>query len=103
MEPPLILTAPARAFWDRHYPRLRAAGLMTDADADSFALLCVCWGKLAHLTANESDEGFRNGVQLNQLLKQFQLYAREFGLFPRDRQRSKLNTEPAAPKDEFDL
>ena len=30
---------------------------------------------------------FREMVQLNQLLKQYQAYAREFGLLPRDRKR----------------
>ncbi len=102
--PPLPLNAVARAFWDRHHDRLRAAGLLTDADLDSFAVLCVTWSKLATISASEPGaDNFREMVQLNQLLKQYQAYAREFGLLPRDRKRSKLDGEAPGGKDEFGL
>lgn len=104
MEAPLPLNKTAREFWDRHHDRLRAAGLLTDADVDSFAVLCVTWSKLAAISASEPGAGmFREMVQLNQLLKQYHAYAREFGLLPRDRKRSKLDAEAPAAKDEFGL
>lgn len=102
--PTLPLNRVARAFWDRHYARLRAAGLLTDADVDSFAVLCVTWSKLAAVSESEpGPDQFREMVQLNQLLKQYQQYAREFGLLPRDRKRSKLDTEAPPANDEFNL
>jgi phage terminase small subunit len=102
--PPLPLNPTARAFWDRHHDRLRAAGMLTEADLDSFAVLCVTWSKLATISASEPGaDQFREMVQLNQLLKQYHTYAREFGLLPRDRKRSKLDTDAPAAKDEFGL
>lgn len=104
MSPPLPLNSVARAFWDRHHDRLQAAGLLTDADVDSFAVLCVTWSKLTVVAQSEPGaEQFREMVQLNQLLKQYQAYAREFGLLPRDRKRSKLDAEAPPTKDEFGL
>ena len=103
-EPPLPLSDTARAFWDRHHDRLKAAGLLTDADLDSFAVLCVTWSKLATISKSEPGaDQFREMVQLNQLLKQFHTYAREFGLLPRDRKRSKLESDGPPAKDEFGL
>jgi phage terminase small subunit len=104
VDPPLPLNKVAREFWDRHYDRLRAAGLLTDADLDSFAVLAVTWSKLAVVSRSEPGaDQFREMVQLNQLLKQYQAYAREFGLLPRDRRRSKLDADAPPAKDEFGL
>ncbi len=102
--PPMPLNAVARSFWDRHHARLRAAGLLTDADLDSFAVLCLTWSKLTAISVNEPGaENFREMVQLNQLLKSYQAYAREFGLMPRDRKRNKLEAEAPPTRDEFGL
>lgn len=103
-EPPLPLNKVARAFWDRHHDRLQAAGLLTAADLDSFAVLCVTFSKLASLAGAETgSDFFREAVQFNQLLKQYQAYAREFGLLPRDRKRSKLDADAPPTQDEFGL
>lgn len=103
-DPPLPLNTEARRFWDRHAERLRAVGLLTAADADSFAVLCVIWSKLAALSSTEPGEGqFREMVQLNQLGKQYHAYAAQFGLLPKDRQRNKLAGEPPPAKDKFGL
>ena len=102
--PPIELAGEALAFWNRHHERLRAAGLLTDADLDTFAVLCVAWGKFTTLSAVKAGaESFREMVQLNQLLKQLHTYGREFGLFPRDRKRSRLDGDAAPRKDEFGL
>jgi phage terminase small subunit len=104
VEPPLPLDRVGREFWDRHYDRLKAAGLLTDADLDSFAVLCVTWSKLTLIARSEPGaDQFREMVQLNQLLKQFHTYGREFGFFPRDRKRSKLDGDAPPAKDEFGL
>lgn len=102
--PPIPLAGEARAFWDRHHARLRAAGLLGAADLDTFAVLCVAWAKFVALSGTVAGaESFREMVQLNQLLKQIHTYGREFGLFPRDRKRSKLDGDPSPTKDEFGL
>lgn len=102
--PTLPLDPVARAFWDRHHDRLVAAGLLTEADLDSFAVLCMTWSKLNTIAASApGPENFREMVQLNQLLKQYHTYAREFGLLPRDRRRSKLDAEAPPERDEFGL
>ncbi len=102
--PTIPLNPTARAFWDRHHDRLTAAGLLTDADRDSFAVLCVTWAKLAELAKAETGaDHFREAVQFNQLLKQYQSYAREFGLLPADRKRRKLDADAPAKPNEFGL
>lgn len=104
MEPPLRLNSVAREFWDRHAARLRSVGLLTDADRDAFAVLCVVWSKLAALSGTEpGEEQFREMVQLDRLVKQFHTLAREFGLCPKDRRRSKLDAEAPPAKDEFGI
>ncbi|MBN9522612.1 P27 family phage terminase small subunit [bacterium] len=103
-EPPLKLNSVAREFWDRHYGRLRDVGLLTDADVDTFAVLCLVWSKLSALAATEpGEEQFREMVQLDRLTKQFHSLGREFGLCPKDRKRSKLDGEKPRKKDEFEL
>jgi phage terminase small subunit len=104
VKPTLPLDRAAQAFWDRHADRLQAAGLLTPGDVDSFSLLCVTWSKLNTIAASEPGaDNFREMVQLNQLLKQYQQYAREFGLLPASRRKSKLDAEAPAKKDEFGL
>lgn len=104
LTPPLPLNTVARSFWDRHVGRLESVGLLTAADVDTFAVLCVVWSKLSALSSTEPGEGqFREMVQLDRLTKQYHALAREFGLCPKDRRRSKLDAEPQPAKDEFGL
>jgi len=102
--PPLPLDPAALAFWTRHAGRLTAAGLLTAADTDSFAALCVTWSKLSAVAAAEpSEENYRLMIQFVNLLKQYQALAKQFGLLPRDRKAAKLDAEPPPPRDEFGL
>lgn len=104
MEPTLPLGYLARGFWDRHCDRLRAAGVLTDADADSFTVLCVAFDMVGRLSAFEPGaENFREMVQFNNALKQYHNYARQFGLLPQSRKQAKMQVTPAAKKDEFGL
>lgn len=103
-EPPLPLNETGREFWDRHHDRLKAAGLLTAADLDTFAWLCVLWSKMAALSSTRpGPDEFRSMVQVNQLGKQFESYARQFGMFPKDRKRSKLDENAPPPTNEFGL
>lgn len=103
-DPPLPLSAAARGFWDRHYARLTAAGLMTDADVDSFAVLCVAFGTVAALSTSATGaDYFRENVQLDRAQKTYKLLASEFGLTPRGRKRDKLTPDAPPTKDEFGL
>jgi len=100
--PPFPLSATARDFWDRHNGRLRAAGVLTDADVESFLLLCQVWGKLQALDAvAPGPERYREMIQYTNLSKQYFTLARQFGLLPRERKAAKMETEPAKAKDEF--
>jgi len=102
--PTLPLDPVALAFWTRHAGRLRAAGLLTPADTDSFALLCVTWSKLSAVAAAEpTAANYREVIQFVNLLKQYQAIAKQFGLLPRDRRAAKLDAEPPPPRDEFGL
>jgi len=102
--PPLPLDPIALGFWDRHAGRLRAVGLLTAADVDSFAVLCVTWSKLSTVAAAEpTAANYREVIQFVNLLKQYQSLAKQFGLLPRDRRAAKLESDPPAPRDEFGL
>jgi hypothetical protein len=104
MEPPVPLTGHALSFWDRHAPRLEAAGILTAADAESFAVLCLTWDKLVALSAYPPGaDSFREMVQLVNLKKQYHAYAKQFGLMPRERRAAKMDQDPPAQTDEFDL
>lgn len=103
-EPPLPLGPVARGFWDRHHARLRAAGLLTDADLDSFGLLCSVWGRLVQLEAVPVDpDDYRTPIKIDRALKQYQSLAKQFGLLPRDRRLAKIDVGPPARTDEFGL
>lgn len=102
--PPLPLNPTARAFWDRHHDRLRKAGILTDADVDSFAVLCLTWSKLYALAAIEAGaDQFREMIQLDRLTKQYRDLAKQFGLLPRDRRMSKMDADEKPTTDEFGL
>ena len=108
MKRPLAPTVPlcptAQAFWDRHARRLRKAGVLTVSDLDSFTATCQTWAKVQELQRYETGaDNFREMVQLNNLLKQYHAFAKQFGLLPRDRKAAKMDIAPPAKKDEFDL
>lgn len=102
--PPIPLSDHARRFWDKHYRPLRRSGTLTRADVESFALLCVVWGKIQELQALHAELcDFRTPISLDRLLKQNHSFAKQFGLLPRDRKQSKMEVSAPAKKDEFGL
>jgi hypothetical protein len=71
----------ARRYWDRHAAALWEAGVLTPRDVESFVILCQVFGRLQALSALPVDPAnFRAATQHNNLLKQYQQYARSFGL-----------------------
>ena len=103
-EPPAKLAPDARGFWDKHYRRLKRAGVLTRSDVESFAILCVIWGKIQELQALPNDpDDFRTPIKLDRLLKQYHAFAKQFGLLPQARRAAKMDTEPADKKDTFGL
>ncbi len=102
---PIKLSGEAAAFWQRHHDRLVERGILTDADLDTFALLCITWEKLVGLQAVPAGpDNYREMVQFTNLNKQYQSLAKQFGLMPRDRKAGKgMDDGPSQQKDEYGL
>jgi phage terminase small subunit len=102
--PPVALTGPAADFWKRHAERLWDAGILTDADLDSFTICCHAFAKVQELQALDAGEGnYRGMVQLVNFMKQFHSYAQQFGLMPKARKQARLSIDAPKAKDEFGL
>lgn len=99
MEAPDYLDAIAREFWQRHWPRLAAAGVVEAADADTFTLLCRTWSELQTVDTAEEKVGTIKFVALS---KQYERLAKQFHLLPAERKRRGISLEPAATDGEFD-
>lgn len=98
MSPPAGLTESARSFWSRHWPRLAAAGLVDDADADTFAILCRTWAELLEVDTTEK----LGVIKFVALTKQYERLAKQFHLLAAERQRRNVSlTKPTA--NEFGL
>lgn len=103
MQPPVPLSGPAREFWNRHAPRLTDAGVLTEADRETFAVLCLTWEKVLHLSQFEPGaDRYREMVQLANMLKQYHSFAKQFGLMPRERKLAKMGQEKPE-EDEFGI
>ena len=95
MKPPTTLDGEALKFWKRNAPILEKAGVLTEADHDSFHLLCTCWGKL-------QDKEVTDPMRFVALAKQIQNLMKAFGLTPEARKRLKISLEPEVA-DEFGI
>jgi phage terminase small subunit len=95
MTPPKTLEGEALKFWKRNAPILERAGVLTEADYDSFTLLCTCWGKLHGGEVTDP-------MRFVALAKQVQNLMKAFGLTPEARKRLKISLEPEIA-DEFGL
>lgn len=99
MKPPIPLSGEALKFWKRHALRLKKAGILSDRSEDSFVLLCQTWGMVQALSGIEPGaDAFREMIQLNNLLKNYQSLAKQFGLLPRDAKQAKMDAPPPAKK-----
>jgi phage terminase small subunit len=77
MNKPKDLDDIASKFWTRHAKRLEAAGLLTDATADAFVLLCKTYSHLHQLDPSADKNGW---IRYFALLKWYQTYARGFDM-----------------------
>ena len=96
---PDYLDPDAKTFWRRHAPALIKAGLLTERDVESFALLCRTWSTMKSVDTTLDPKGIMKFVGLS---KQYQTLARQFSLLPVHRKRDKIDTEPVK-EDEFNL
>jgi hypothetical protein len=99
MRCPSYLQGEAREYWKRHANRLQAAKLLTDADAESFALLCEIWGLVRSTAPSESSAA---ALRYIGLVKQYFAIGKQFGMFAKDRKRSGIEIEQIQ-QDEFGL
>lgn len=95
MKPPKKLSGEALEFWKRNAPLCEQMGTLTDADADTFAILCEVWKKLA-----DTDE--MDTIRYVCLTKQFSNYSKLFGLDPVSRKKLGVSLDPTI-EDEFGL
>ena len=103
-QPPIELTGEAERFWHAHAARLEAEGTLTEADHHALAICATVWQRITDLqTFSAGAENYREMVQLANLTKQYHAYAKQFGLMPRERKLSKMDTPLNTEKDEFGL
>lgn len=92
MNCPVQLKGEAKVFWDRHAARLEGLGILTDADLESFVILCRTWSMLQKMHDLEpSADNYREMIQLKNLQQQYFTFAKQFGLVPLERKRGKFN------------
>lgn len=99
MKAPDYLGETGKNFWKKHNKRLQSAGLLTPADYESFALLCMTWERM--LEASKGSDS-KDNVNYNSLSKQFVVLAKQFCLLPKDRKKSGLDTTEETA-DEFGI
>jgi phage terminase small subunit len=98
-KPPIKLDQEALKLWNRHSIRLKQAGILSDRSIESFLLLCQTWGMLQTLMEYQpGGANFREMTQLNQLHKNYQALARQFGLLPAAARAAKMEEQPPKPK-----
>jgi hypothetical protein len=88
----------AQDFQDRHAPRLKAQGLLTDANADSFAMLCRTFAELQAVKTGSDRIGVMKYVALSKL---FSKQAEPFHIGPSVKTRPALETRVEDGKWEF--
>ena len=98
MRQPEYLTPEAKRFWQRHSKRLQDAGILTEADYESFVLLAETWSQLRKFDAETKDGKER--IFWIALSKQYFNLGRQFLLFPAHRASTGLEFN-AGEKDEF--
>jgi hypothetical protein len=83
---PTWLKDEAKEFWSRHWSRLVEEGSVSpERDVEGFSLLCEIWRILRNTDpCRDSKEGLRYGA----MLKQYNAYGKQYGLFPKDRKQA---------------
>lgn len=102
MKPPIELTGESLVYWKAHSKKLKDAGILTDRDVHSFALLCRIWGMMQELDAQPGSQNYRAMIQFTNLSKQYAALAKQFGLLPRERKAANMEMD-SKQVDEFGL
>ena len=97
MNCPKHLTAEAKEFWTNHSKRLIRAGLLTEAEKETFALCCEVYKQLRNC---DPTLDAKSALRWQSSVKQFVVLAKQFGLLPKDRLKMKLEPDE---KDEFGI
>ena len=93
MKPPTWLDATGRKLWREMAPVIAGMGLLTEADAPAFGLLCQAFSRyraaqLALRGVKPDDENYRAvAITLEKAEASFRLIAGEFGMTPTSRAR----------------
>lgn len=82
MRAPKKLTGEALAYWQRNAKLCERMGTLTDADVDTFTLLCTVWARLAAAEVNSA-----GSIEFVCLTKQFSNLSKLFGLDPVSRKK----------------
>jgi hypothetical protein len=96
---PNHLTGESEKFWHRHAKRLYEVGLLTEADVESFCLLCDIW---ALIRGCQPALDSKEAIRYVGLAKQYITLAKQFCLLPKDRKVSKMQVEQEI-QDEYGL
>jgi phage terminase small subunit len=88
---PSWLTGDAISFWDRNAKHLIESEMLGEKDADSFAILCDIYRLLR---ASNPLIDSKEAIRYSAMTKQYITLAKQFGMLPRDRKKSKLEHEP---------
>lgn len=99
MRVPDYLDDDAKTYWKKHAKALEDAGILTDRDIESFALLCRIWSLLKN---TDPDADPKQAIRFVGLSKQYQSLARQFSMLPRDRRKDGIDTHKTE-EDEFGL
>ncbi|QEL16543.1 hypothetical protein [Limnoglobus roseus] len=91
MRVPNYLKGQAAEFWRSHYARLVKQGILDpDQDTETFVIVCKLWYVIQN--TDPMDEQGKAGVRFMSALKLYQAYAKQFGMTPKDRKASKVDS-----------
>jgi len=102
----------AKRFWKRNAPRIASAGILTEADLDSFRILCELYSSWIQITnkIRKIGETYETGTMWKKrpevsiredLEKRLLSYLQQFGMMPSG--RSRIALPPQIPEDDDDL
>jgi phage terminase small subunit len=88
---PSWLEGEAISFWDRNVKHLQESGMLSEKDIDTFAMLCDIYGEYR---ACDPRKDSKEAIRYSAMTKQYFQFAKQFGLLPVARKKSKLEHEP---------
>lgn len=89
MRCPVKLEGEAKAFWDANQLRLEKEGVLSNNSLHSFLVLCQLWQVIR--TTDPTDP--KSLLRWTSSVKQYNAYAKEFGLLPWSAKKAGLKKE----------